>query len=166
MDRAMREYVRRWAYKHPTPADFFRTVEDVTGEDLSWFWRGFFYTTDVLDIGIDGVTMRQTGNQQLAVVSLTKHTSIPFPVAMRLRLADGSLQDVTLPVNVWALGDHHDAVLPVRAAVTGARLWPDATAPDFNATNDVWGTTTPPADALVASTAGGLASPVPQVRPA
>jgi aminopeptidase N len=165
MDRAMREYVRRWAYKHPTPGDFFRTVENVSGEDLSWFWRGFFYSTDVLDIGIDGVTMRQTGGQQLAVVSLTKHTSIPFPVELRLRLADGSTQDVALPVQVWTQGDHHEAVLPVRTTVTGARLWPDGTVPDFNATNDVWGTA-PPADVMTASTAGGLAPPVAQVRPA
>jgi hypothetical protein len=111
------------------------------------------------------VTMRQTGGQQLAVVSLTKHTSIPFPVAMRLRLADGSTQDVTLPVEAWTQGDHHEAVLPVRTAVTGARLWPDGTVPDFNAANDVWGTA-PPADVVTASTAGGLAPPVPQARPA
>ncbi len=55
----MREYVRRWAFKHPTPGDFFRTVENVSGEDLSWFWNAFFYGTDVLDIAVDGVTMRQ-----------------------------------------------------------------------------------------------------------
>ena len=55
MDRAMREYARRWAFKHPTPADFFRTVENVSGEDLSWFWNAFFYGTDVLDIAVDGV---------------------------------------------------------------------------------------------------------------
>jgi hypothetical protein len=50
MDRAMREYARRWLFKHPTPGDFFRTVENESGEDLSWFWNGFFYGTDVLDI--------------------------------------------------------------------------------------------------------------------
>ena len=45
-DPAFREYIRRWAYKHPTPADFFRTIEDGLGEDLSWFWRSWFYTTE------------------------------------------------------------------------------------------------------------------------
>ena len=48
-DPAFREYYRRWAYRHPTPADFFRTIEDGVGEDLSWFWRGWFYTTAQLD---------------------------------------------------------------------------------------------------------------------
>ncbi len=54
-DTAFREYARRWAFKHPTPADFFRTIEDVTGEDLDWFWRGWFFSTENCDIAIDTV---------------------------------------------------------------------------------------------------------------
>ncbi|HEX7846084.1 MAG TPA: M1 family peptidase, partial [Chitinophagaceae bacterium] len=54
-DYAFREYARRWAFKHPTPADFFRTIEDATGEDLDWFWRGWFYSTEAVDISLDTV---------------------------------------------------------------------------------------------------------------
>lgn len=54
-DFSFREYSRRWAFKHPTPADFFRTMEDASGEDLDWFWRGWFYNTDPCDISIDTV---------------------------------------------------------------------------------------------------------------
>jgi hypothetical protein len=54
-DNAFREYAKRWAFKSPTPADFFRTIEDATGEDLDWFWRGWFYGTDACDISIDSV---------------------------------------------------------------------------------------------------------------
>lgn len=54
-DYAFREYARRWAFKHPEPADFFRTMEDASGEDLDWFWRGWFYGTDACDISIDTV---------------------------------------------------------------------------------------------------------------
>jgi len=54
-DYAFREYAKRWAFKHPEPADFFRTMEDASGEDLDWFWRGWFYGTDVCDISIDSV---------------------------------------------------------------------------------------------------------------
>jgi hypothetical protein len=54
-DFAFREYARRWAFKHPTPADFFRTMEDATGEDLDWFWRGWFYNTDPCDLSLDSV---------------------------------------------------------------------------------------------------------------
>jgi len=55
-DYAFKEYCRRWAFKHPHPADLFRTMEDASGIDLDWFWRGWFYTTDNVDISIDNVT--------------------------------------------------------------------------------------------------------------
>jgi len=54
-DYAFKEYARRWAFKHPTPADLFRTMEDASGEDLDWFWRGWFYSTDPCDISLDSV---------------------------------------------------------------------------------------------------------------
>ena len=54
-DHAFRTYSKRWMFKHPTPADFFRSMEDASGMDLDWFWRGWFYTTDVSDIGIKNV---------------------------------------------------------------------------------------------------------------
>ncbi len=56
-DFAFREYAERWWYKRPQPADFFRTMEDASGIDLDWFWRGWFYTTDHVDISIDKVTL-------------------------------------------------------------------------------------------------------------
>jgi hypothetical protein len=55
-DHAFREYARRWKFKRPTPADFFRTMEDASGTDLDWFWRGWFYTTDAVDISLDNIT--------------------------------------------------------------------------------------------------------------
>ena len=54
-DYAFKEYARRWAFKHPTPTDFFRTMEDASAVDLDWFWRGWFYGTDAVDISIDGM---------------------------------------------------------------------------------------------------------------
>ncbi len=54
-DYAFKEYARRWAFKHPTPADLFRTMEDASGEDLDWYWRGWFYNTEPVDIALDTV---------------------------------------------------------------------------------------------------------------
>jgi hypothetical protein len=138
-DVAFREYIRTWVFKHPTPGDFFRSIENSTGEDLSWFWRSFFYTTDVLDIGIDGVTTRTAEGQTFATISLRRNTSVPFPVRLRVAYADGTTQDFQLPVNVWAQGNRFDAVLSVRGTVTGIRLWPDPSVPDWNPSNDTWG---------------------------
>ena len=55
-DYSFKEYARRWAFKHPKPADFFRTMEDASAIDLDWFWRGWFYTTDHVDINLQGVS--------------------------------------------------------------------------------------------------------------
>ena len=160
MDRAMREYAHRWAFKHPTPADFFRTVENVSGEDLSWFWNGFFYGTDVLDIAVDGVSMRLSPGQSIAEIHLRRVTSIPFPVTLRLKLNDQSTHDVRLPVEIWAHGDRYTASVPVSRPVVGVRLWPDPNVPDWNATNDVWGDA-PPIDRQAVSTGGGVVPPIP-----
>ena len=63
-DRAFKEYAQRWAFKHPKPADFFRTMEDASAVDLDWFWRGWFYTTDVCDQSIDQVKWFRTRKEQ------------------------------------------------------------------------------------------------------
>jgi hypothetical protein len=171
MDRAVREYARRWAFKHPTPADFFRTIESVTGTDLAWFWRSFFYGSEVLDIGIENVTGRQEGGEYFADVVLYRTTPVPFPVSIRLKLADGSTQDVRLPVEIWATRtsatpepQRYKATIAVRGLVRGARLWPDPNVPDWNAANDTWGDA-PAGDARSPATAGGLAPPIGGVPP-
>jgi aminopeptidase N len=142
-DSAFREYTRTWAFRHPTPGDFFRSIENSVGEDLSWFWHSFFYTTDVLDIGIESVSTRTSEGQTFAVIALRRNTSIPFPVRLRVAYADGTSQDFSLPVNIWARGNRFEAVLPVRGPVTGVRLWPDPSVPDWNPTNDTWGSPPP-----------------------
>ncbi len=138
-DTAFREYTRTWTFKHPTPGDFFRSIENSAGEDLSWFWRSFLYTSDVLDIGIDSVSTRVVEGQTFAAIALRRNTSVPFPVRLRVAYGDGTTQDFSLPVHIWAQGNRFDAVIPVRGTVTGVRLWPDASVPDWNASNDTWG---------------------------
>lgn len=66
-DYALKEYSRRWAFKHPSPADFFRTMEDASGVDLDWFWRGWFYTTDHCDQSLDAVKWFQIDTQDPTV---------------------------------------------------------------------------------------------------
>lgn len=78
-DNAFREYARRWAFKHPTPADLFRTLEDATGEDLDWFWRGWFFSTDACDISID--TIKHSKPDLTAVPDLTKDSVVYRPLA-------------------------------------------------------------------------------------
>jgi len=78
-DNAFREYSKRWAFKSPNPADFFRTIEDATGEDLDWFWRGWFYGTDACDISID--TVKHAVADVNAIPAQVKDTTIMMALA-------------------------------------------------------------------------------------
>ena len=85
-DPAFREYIRRWAYKHPTPADFFRTMEDGVGEDLSWFWRAWFYTTETLDQAVDSIkVVDRQGAPQSRVYLAVHHPDRIHRLVERLR---------------------------------------------------------------------------------
>ena len=78
-DYAFKEYARRWAFKHPTPADLFRTMEDASAEDLDWFWRGWFYGTEPCDISLDTVKWAVLNTEAPAVG--TESTTRKIPVA-------------------------------------------------------------------------------------
>jgi Peptidase family M1 domain len=80
-DYAFKEYARRWAFKHPTPADLFRTMEDASGEDLDWFWRGWFYNTDPCDISLDTVKWANLSTEANAAPSRTTASTTSQPVA-------------------------------------------------------------------------------------
>ena len=138
-DRAFREYTRRWAFRHPTPGDFFRTMESVSGRDLGWFWRSWWYTTDKLDLALVNVETRGAGAGRTVFLDVARRTDVLFPPAIRLKYADGSTEDIRFPVEVWARGASVSLTAPARGQVVGARLWPDPSVPDWNAANDVWG---------------------------
>jgi aminopeptidase N len=134
-DAAFREYVRRWAFKHPQPADFFRTMENAAGEDLSWFWRSFFFTTSTLDQAVEGV---QQGAGAPARVMLRNVGSAVMPVELELTFGDGSKQTLRLPVDIWYGGDRFVAQVPGDKPIVAARVNPDGAFPDFNPANDAW----------------------------
>lgn len=79
-DFAFKEYCKRWAFKHPTPADFFRTMEDASAEDLDWFWRGWFFNTDPVDISLDSVKWSVLNNE-VEEPSTTESKTTIVPVA-------------------------------------------------------------------------------------
>lgn len=79
-DYAFKEYARRWAFKHPTPADFFRTMEDASGENLDWFWRGWFYSTDACDLSLDSVKVAKA-TAPAAIPARLRDTTIMMSLA-------------------------------------------------------------------------------------
>ena len=94
-DFAFREYCRRWAFKHPTPADFFRTMEDASGVDLDWFWKGWFYTTDAVDISLDSIIwykVDETNDPEPRKYTTKTKNEAPFQDISRIRNREEKLE--------------------------------------------------------------------------
>ena len=134
-ERALREYVRRWEFKHPQPADFFRTMANVSGRDLDWFWRGWIYTTARLDQAVDSV--RAVGGDS-AYVYLSNRGQMVLPVTLELRYADGTRETRQLPVEMWNLGDRFTARFATLKPVASVVVDPTASLPDVNRGNNNW----------------------------
>jgi hypothetical protein len=137
-DPAFREYIRRWAYKHPTPADFFRTIEDGVGEDLSWFWRSWFYSTEQLDQAVDSVRVADSAGVVTSRVYLRSAGAMPMPVELDLRLEDGTAQHLSLPVEIWYGGTQYTLLVPGPKRVIGASIDSRNVYPDVRRENNAW----------------------------
>ena len=101
-DDAFRTYIRRWAYKHPTPSDFFRTMEDVGGRRLDWFWRGWFQENARYDQAVDTVIARQSGDTSKVIVAFGNRERGVLPIRAHFTFTDGSTEDYNYPAEVWS----------------------------------------------------------------
>jgi hypothetical protein len=139
-DDAFREYVRRWAFKHPQPADFFRTMNGALGEDLSWFWRSWFVRSDHLDQSVDSVVQRDTVGQTLTRVFLSNRLEMVAPVELTVGSSDGSSRTVKLPVEAWLRGQRTIWALLTPAAAKPVRIEidPRGVYPDVDRSNNTW----------------------------
>ncbi len=131
---AFREYIRAWAYRHPTPADFIRIMRDRSGMDLDWFWRGWIYTTARLDQAVTGI--RNDGDR--SVVTLENRGAMVMPVRLAVRYGDGSTESVQLPVEMWNLGSVFEYRGAVGRRVVSATVDPDQRLPDTDRSNNAW----------------------------
>jgi hypothetical protein len=157
-DPVFREYIRRWSFKHPTPADFFRTMEDGLGEDLSWFWRSWFYTTDRLDQAVDSVALSDSSGV-ISRVYLRNAGQMPMPVELALLMDDGSTQRVRLPVEIWGLRSTYTALIPGPKKVNSVTIDPDGWYPDVDRRNNRWPLAEiPPGGAPAAPPAAGASA--------
>jgi hypothetical protein len=134
-ERALREYVRRWRFKHPQPADFFRTMANVSGRDLDWFWRGWIYSTARLDRRGLG----PSGRPRLGLRLFVESGSDGAPVTLELRFSDGTRETRQLPVEMWNLGDRFTARVATAKPMVGVVVDPAERYPDVDRANNRWG---------------------------
>jgi len=137
-DAAFREYINRWAFKHPTPWDFFHTMENVSGEDLSWFWRSWVLNTWKLDQAVKGVSYVKDKPENGAEITIENIEKMPMPVTVLVKEANGKEHKLKLPVEIWQRGAEWTFGVPSTSEIKEVILDPDKTLPDQNRNNNTW----------------------------
>jgi len=139
-DDAFREYTRRWAFKHPTPADFFHTMEDVGGKRLDWFFREWFLENPHFDQTIDTVFHKQTGATDTMTVVYANHARGVLPIHARITFSDGSTENYDYPAEVWSTNTTYylRQYVFTGKTLTKIELDPDKRLLDTDRANNVW----------------------------
>jgi hypothetical protein len=133
-ETAFRAYIERWAFRHPQPADFFRTIEDVAGEQLGWFWRGWFFTTDVLDQRVERVEPRAGGT----LITVAHREGLVMPVDLAITFADGAVVRERVPIEAFFNRSAFTVGIDDPRQVVRVEIDPDLHLPDVNRMDNVW----------------------------
>ena len=137
-DYAFRTYIKRWAFKHPQPKDFFRTMNEASGEDLTWFWREWVYNNWALDQAVTTVAYVNQDPKQGALITIENKGQAAMPVTADITETGGKVTRVKLPVEIWQRGGtwtfRHNSTAPL----TLVRLNATKLLPDANPGNNVW----------------------------
>ena len=138
-DYAFRLYIKNWAFKHPTPFDFFRSMENAAGEDLSWFWRSWFINNWKMDQGLGDVKPIVKDGKIIAYnVVINNLEKMPMPIILGIKTKSGKTQTIKIPVDVWMKNTKWMARVPVDEELAEITLDPEKVLPDSNPNNNVW----------------------------
>jgi hypothetical protein len=140
-DRAFKTYIERWAYKHPTPDDFFRTIENVAGENLNWFWRGWYINNWKLDQAVTDVKYVKNDPAQGALITIENLEKMPMPVILEIKTKSGKVSRLKLPVEVWQRNKQWTFIYPSVEEIVSVVSDPDKVLPDSNSANNSWTST-------------------------
>ena len=142
-DYAFQLYIKRWAYKHPTPGDFFRTMENVSGEDLGWFWKEMFIENYKLDQAITGVKYVNNDPSQGALVTVENLDRMAMPIYLQYESESGNADTLKIPVEVWQNGAIWIQKINTKEKLKSVTIDPEHIFPDLNFDNNTWKSTTP-----------------------
>lgn len=137
-DFAFKTYIDRWAFKHPTPDDFFRTMENASGESLQWFWRGWFLNNWRLDVAVRDVKYQDDDPTKGAYITIDNLEKMAMPVVLEIKTVSGKTDRVKLPVEIWERNSTWTIKYPSTEAIQSVTYDPDKAFPDINPDNNVW----------------------------
>jgi hypothetical protein len=133
-DNAFKTYIKTWAYKHPQPNDFFNTIDNVAGENLNWFWKGWFYGNGNIDLAIKSVDTKN-GNY---ILTLENKGQIPMPVLFEIKYKNGNKERRTLPVEIWQKQNEFSYTIISNSELESITIDPDKLIPDLDTANNSW----------------------------
>jgi hypothetical protein len=137
-DYAFRKYIRDWSYKHPTPWDFFRSMENSIGEDLGWFWKGMFIENYRLDQAVTNVEYVSGNAANGALVTIDNLDRMAMPVVVEYTTKSGKTERKKLPVEVWQNTGSWKFRLNTTEELTTVVVDPEKAFPDYNPANNTW----------------------------
>ncbi len=137
-DAAFRQYVHDWAFRHPSPSDFFRTMDSAAGEDLSWFWRGWFAHNWKLDLAVTGVKYIGNDPAKGALVTVANLDRFAMPATLKVTFTDGSSTELRVPVATWMQHTQFDVPIAGAKRIRSATLDPDDALPDVDRANNTF----------------------------
>jgi aminopeptidase N len=137
-DMAFKEYIRRWAFKHPSPWDFFHTIENVSGEDLAWFWRGWVLNNWKLDVAVRDVRYKKGDVANGVEVTIENLEKMVMPVTVKVVETNGTEHVLALPVEVWQRGPKWTVDVPSTSEIKQVSVDPEKKLPDFDRGNNTW----------------------------
>jgi hypothetical protein len=136
-DRAFRQFIRSWAFRHPQPADFFRAMESEGGEDLSWFWRGWYLNNWTLDLAVRNVTYIDGDPSNGAQVVIENLDRLVMPATVQITFKDGTSRRIRLPVETWIRKAVATLYLASTQAIASVTIDPDHVIPDKDRSNNM-----------------------------
>jgi hypothetical protein len=137
-DFAFRKYTESWAFKHPSPYDFFRCMNSAGGDDLNWFWKEWFFTTWHLDQAITGVKYIGDGPENGILITIENKDKMIMPVIVKIVQSDGKSDIVKLPVEIWQRGATWTLKYASTSKIERVILDPESVLPDVDRNNNVW----------------------------
>jgi len=134
-DRAFRKYIADWAYKHPTPWDFFRSIDSSTGEDLTWFWKSMFLENYRLDQRVAKIESAGGGKNRITIENMERAA---MPLIVEITYADGIKERREFPVEIWEYSPLYTFNAGKSSPVARVVIDPDEVYPDVNRSNNIY----------------------------
>jgi len=136
-DWVFRRFIRDWAFRHPAPSDFFRAMESEGGEDLSWFWRGWYFNNWTLDLAVKDVAYEDGDPVKGALLTFANLDRLVLPATVQIDFKNGTRRRIRLPAETWILKSVATLRLDSQQPIASVTVDPDHVIPDKDRTNNV-----------------------------